>query len=104
MICIPGMEPCHVLDDNNLNSVLALTGLSFPVECIDAMRAYPDQNRLARLGLMTSPHEIAGICTSVILRNAILGRGLPAVHAFQQQLHACLVAVGGFAVSSRPMV
>ena len=71
-----------MLDDDNLNSVLALTGLSFPVEFIEAMRAYRDQDRLARLGLMPSPHEIAELAQPSFSEMPFWGEGfLPFMHS-----------------------
>jgi hypothetical protein len=71
-----------MLDDSNLNSVLALAGLSFPAEFIEAMRAYRDQVRLARLGLMTSPHEIAEFVQPSFSKWPFRGEGfLPFMHS-----------------------
>jgi hypothetical protein len=69
-------------DDDALNLVSELTGLSFPGEFVETMRAYPDQDRLARLGLMTSPHEIAEFAGPSFSAMPFCGEGfLPFTHS-----------------------
>src|SRR5262245_14059933 len=71
-----------MLDDNALNSVSELTGLSFPAMFVETMRAYPDQDRLVRLGLMTSPHEIAEFAAPSFSELPFWGEGfLPFMHS-----------------------
>ena len=71
-----------MLDDVALNSVRELTGRSFPAEFVQTMRAYPDQDRLARLGLMTSAHEIAEFAGPSFSAMPFWGEGfLPFMHS-----------------------
>lgn len=71
-----------MLDETTSTRVLALTGLSFPAEFIEAMRAYRDQERLARLGLMTTPFEIAELAKPSFSGMAFWGEGfLPFMHS-----------------------
>jgi hypothetical protein len=71
-----------MLDDDALNSISELTGLSFPAEFVETMRAYPHQERLAQLGLMTSPHEIAEFAGPSFSAMQFWGEGfLPFMHS-----------------------
>jgi len=71
-----------MLDDAALSSVRGFTGLSFPAEFVQTMRAYPDQDRLARLGLMMSPHEIAEFAGPSFSAMPFWGEGfLPFMHS-----------------------
>ena len=71
-----------MLDDDALNSVSQLTGLSFPAEFVETLRAYPDQDRLARLGLMMSPPEIAEFAGPSFSAMPFWGEGfLPFMHS-----------------------
>jgi hypothetical protein len=73
---------CGMLNDDALDAVAELTGLSFPAELVETMRAYPDQNRLARLGLISSPHEIAEFAGPSFSAMPFWGEGfLPFMHS-----------------------
>jgi hypothetical protein len=47
-----------MLENDTLGAVLALTGLSYPTEFVEALRAYGNRDRLRRLGLLASHRDI----------------------------------------------
>ena len=70
-----------MIDDNTISSVSALTGVIIPAEFVEAMRAYPDQDRLARLGPMKFP-EIVEFALPSLSAMPFWGEGfLPFLHS-----------------------